>query len=94
MKLILRAFWHRFWDDFRRPGNVKNDGFVEEGCIFLRFWALKDEMLFWMRFGWVWGRALEAFCTFLSGCRGFEKESKFEPEVENRKSGSRSARGG
>ena len=24
MKLILKAFRHRFWDDFRGPGNVKN----------------------------------------------------------------------
>ena len=25
IKLILKAFWHRFWDDFRRSWNVKNE---------------------------------------------------------------------
>ena len=38
--LILKAFWHRFWDDFRSSGNVKNEVFVWEGCIFLGFRAL------------------------------------------------------
>ena len=28
IKLIFKAFWHRFWDDFRGSGNVKNEVFV------------------------------------------------------------------
>ena len=46
IKLILKAFWHRFWNDFRRLGNVKNWGFVWEGRIFLGFRALQDDMRF------------------------------------------------
>ena len=34
IKLIFKAFWHRFWDDFRGSGNVKNEVFVWKGCIF------------------------------------------------------------
>ena len=34
IKLILKAFWHRFWDDFRGSGNVKNEVFVWKGRIF------------------------------------------------------------
>ena len=32
----MKGFWHRFWSDVRRPGNVKNEGFVSEGRNFLR----------------------------------------------------------
>ena len=50
-------------------------------------------MSFWSRFGGVWGRVWEAFWAILDGFWGFEKESNFEPEVEDRKSSSRDVKG-
>ena len=50
-------------------------------------------MLFWMRFGRVWGTVFKAFWPILGGFWGFEKESNFEPEVEDRKSGFKDVRG-
>ena len=40
IKLIFKAFWHRCWDDLRGSGNIKNEVFVWEGCIFSGFRAL------------------------------------------------------
>ena len=81
----MKAFWFRFWSDFRRPGNVKNEGFVWEGRIFLRFRALQDEMRFGTGFG---GGLGEVFGCFLGDFgwlwevwKGFEKEYKIEAEV-------------
>ena len=45
---ILVPFW--------RPGSVKNEVFAWEGCIFWRFQALQDEMLFRLSFGSAWDR--------------------------------------
>ena len=61
IKLIFKAFWHRFGDDFRGSGNVKNEVFVWKGCTFFDFRGLQDKSSFWMRFGRVWGRVFEAF---------------------------------
>ena len=30
-KLIFKAFWHRFWDDFRWSANDKNEVFIWKG---------------------------------------------------------------
>ena len=73
---IMKAFWFRFWSDFRRPGNVKNEGFVWEGRIFLRFRALQDEMRFGSSFGGVLGRFLEAFWGILGGFGRFGRGVK------------------
>ena len=40
IKVIFKAFRHRFWDDFRGSGNIKKEVFVWKGCIFLGFRAL------------------------------------------------------
>ena len=40
IKLIFKTFWHRFGVDFRRFGNIKNEIFAWEGCIFLGVRAL------------------------------------------------------
>ena len=37
IKLILKAFLHRFWDDFRRSGNVKNEQKRRRVALFLIF---------------------------------------------------------
>ena len=41
MKLILKAFWHRFWDDFRGLGNVKNEENRGRVALFLIFGVCK-----------------------------------------------------
>ena len=43
------------------------------GFFFLGFWALGNETLFWMRFGEVSGRVLEAFWMFWVGFGKFER---------------------
>ena len=50
-------------------------------------------MLFWMRFGRVWGTVFGAFWAIWIGFWGFEKESNFEAEVGSRKSGFKFVRG-
>ena len=40
IKLIFKVFQHRFGDDFRGSGNVKNEVFVWKGCIFFDFRGL------------------------------------------------------
>ena len=50
-------------------------------------------MSFWTRFGGVLGKVLGAFWTILGAFLVFEKNSNFEPEVEDRKNGSNFARG-
>ena len=81
----MKAFWYRFWNDFRRPGNVKNEGFVWEGRIFLRFRALQDEMRFGSSFGGVLGRFLEAFWAILGGFgrfgRGVKNNKNSKPKL-------------
>ena len=37
IKLILQAFLHRFWDDFRGSGNVKNEQKCGRVALFLIF---------------------------------------------------------
>ena len=37
IKLILKAILHRFWDDFRGPGNVKNEQKRGRVVLFLIF---------------------------------------------------------
>ena len=92
----MKAFWYRFWNDFRRPGNVKNEGFVWEGRIFLRFRALQDEMRFGSSFGGVLGRFLEAFWAILGGFgrfgRGLKNNKNSKPKL-NAKKKENSARG-
>ena len=82
---IIKAFWFRFWSDFRRPGNIKNKGFVWEGRIFLRFRALQDEMRFGSSFGGVLGRFLEAFWAILGGFgrfgRGVKNNKNSKPKL-------------
>ena len=34
IRLIFKAFCHRFWGNFRGSGNAKNEVFVWKGCIF------------------------------------------------------------
>ena len=94
---ILKPFRHRFWDDFGRPGNIKNEQKRGRVALYLIFGVC---IPFWSRFGGVWGRVLgacwtvlEAFWTILGGFWDFEKESNFEPEVEDRKSGFKDVRG-
>ena len=81
----MKAFGHRFWDDFRRLGNVKNEGFVWEGRIFLRFRALQDEMRFGSGFGGVLGRFLEVFWAILGGFgrfgRGVKNNKNSKPKL-------------
>ena len=76
MEPIIKAFWYRFWNDFRRPGNVKNEGFVWEGRIFFSFRALQDEMRFGSSSGGVLGKFLEAFWAILGGFGGFGRGLK------------------
>ena len=81
----MKAFWFRFWSDFRRPGNIKNKGFVWEGRIFLRFRALQDAMRFGSSFGGVLGRFLDAFGAILGGFgrfgRGLKKNQVSKPKL-------------
>ena len=96
MKLILNAFWHRFWDDFLRFGNVKNEQKRGSVALFLIFGVCHISCRFGPVLGGsgLWGRVFGAFWAILAGFSGFEKESNFEAEVGSRKSGSRDAKGG
>ena len=69
----MKAFWSRFWSDFRRPGNIKNKGFVWEGRIFLRFRALQDEMRFGSSFGAVLGGFWKLFGSLCAALGGLER---------------------
>ena len=93
----MKAFWYRFWNEFRRPGNVKNEGFVWEGRIFLRFRALQDAMRFGSSFGGVLGRFLDAFGAILGGFgwfgRGVKTKKNSKPKM-NAKKKENSAQGG
>ena len=41
LTLILKSFWHRFWDDFRKPRNVKNEQKRGRVALFLTFGVCK-----------------------------------------------------
>ena len=85
----MKVFWFRFWSDFRRPGNIKNEGFVWEGRILLRFRALQDEMRFGSGFGGVLGRFLEVFWAILGGFgrfgRGLKNDKNLKPKLNAKK---------
>ena len=93
----MKAFWYRFWNDFRRPGNVKNEGFVWEGRIFLRFRALQDEMRFGSSFGGVLGRFLEVVWASLGGFgrfgRGLKNNKNSKPKLLAKKKGAADSQG-
>ena len=61
---ILKPFWHRFCDDFARPGNVKNEQKRGRVALFLISGVCKMSAVlerFWGGFGEALGGFLGAF---------------------------------
>ena len=55
IKLILNAFWHRFRDDLRGPGNVKNEEKRGRVALFLLFGVCKIRCRFGAVLDWSGG---------------------------------------
>ena len=85
MKLILKAFLHRFWDDFRGPGNVKNEQKRGRVALFLIFGVCKIRC----RFGAVLGGSWKGFWEHFGACEldfRFLKRSQIsKPKLEAEK---------
>ena len=71
IKLILKVFWHRFGDDFRGPGNVKNEQERGRVALFLIFGVCKIRCCFGVvlggpgkGFGEGFWNIVLLFCTF------------------------------
>ena len=64
VKLILNAFWHRFWDDFRGPRNVKNEEKRGRVALFLLFGVCKIRCRFGAVLDWSGGGFWNLFARF------------------------------
>ena len=88
-KPILKAFWHRFWDDFRGPGNVKNEQKRGRVALFLIFGVCKIRC----RFGAVLGGSWRGFWEHFGACeldfRSLERRQISKPMLKAEKSGFR-----
>ena len=75
IKLILKAFWHRFWDDFRRSWNVKNEQKRKSVALFLIFGVCNIRRCF----GAILGGSWKGFGSFLDDF-GWILKPKLEAE--------------
>ena len=85
IKLIFKAFWHRFWDDFRGSGNVKNEVFVWKGCIFFDFRGLQDKDRFGAVLEGSGGRFSELFGRFWVDFGALKRRPILKPKLEAEK---------
>ena len=72
IKLILKTFWHRFWDDFRRSWNVKNEQKRGRVALFLIFRVCNIRRCFGPVLGGSWGGFWELFGRFWLDFGGFK----------------------
>ena len=64
IKLILKAFSHRFWDDFQGSGNVKNEQKRGRVALFLIFGGCNIRRRFGAVLEGSWGGFWELFGRF------------------------------
>ena len=72
IKLIFKAFWHRFWDDFRRSWNVKNEQKRRRVALFLSFGVCNIRCRFGAVLGGSWGGFWKLFGRFWLDFGGFK----------------------
>ena len=64
IKLILKAFWHRFWDDFRGSAKIKNKQKRRRVALFLIFGVCNIGRRFGAVLEGPWGGFWELFGRF------------------------------
>ena len=80
MKVMLKAFWHRFCDDFRGPGNVKNEQKRGRVAFFLIFGSRSGAVL-----GGSGGGFSELFGRFWLDFGVFKRRPILKPKLEAEK---------
>ena len=93
IKLILKAFWHRFWDDFRGLGNVKNEQKRGRVALFLIFGVCNIRRCFGPVLGGSGGGFSELFGRFWLDFGAFKTSPILNPKLEGEKVISKTRRG-
>ena len=93
IKLILKAFWYRFWDDCRRSWNVKNEQKRERVALFLSFGVCNIRRRFGAVLGGSWGGFWELFGRFWLDFGGFKGGQILSSKLEAEKVVPESRRG-
>ena len=81
----MKAFWHRFWDDFRGPGNVKNEQKRGRVALFLIFGVCKIRRRSGAVLGGSGGGFSELFGRFWLDFGALKRSPILKPKLEGEK---------